>query len=95
MTGVVVLIVLDGPVNVDWFEADVTMVLVPELHAGYIVVMARLSSQRRGIRRLLLHVIGHLPVFLKFSIFAALRARAHACAKVGSPADFLLFMSLK
>jgi hypothetical protein len=31
--------VLDGPLNGDWFEAYVTQVLVPELRPGDVVVM--------------------------------------------------------
>ena len=31
MTGMVAPMVLDGPINDDWFEAYVTQVLVPEL----------------------------------------------------------------
>ena len=31
--------VLDGPINGDWFEAYVTQVLVPELRPGDVVIM--------------------------------------------------------
>ena len=47
MTGMVAPMVLDGPINGDWFEAYVTHVLVPELRTGDIVVMDNLSSHKR------------------------------------------------
>lgn len=47
-TGMVAPMVLDGPVNGDWFEACVTQVLVPELKPGDIVVMDNLSSHKRA-----------------------------------------------
>ena len=47
MTGMVAPMVLDGPINGDWFEAYVTKVLVPELRAGDIVIMDNLSSHKR------------------------------------------------
>ncbi len=40
--------VLDGPINGDWFEADVGQVLVPELKPGDIVIMDNLSSHKRA-----------------------------------------------
>lgn len=36
--------VLDGPINGDWFEACVAQVLVPELRPGDAVIMDKLSS---------------------------------------------------
>ncbi|CCG09010.1 Transposase and inactivated derivatives-like protein [Pararhodospirillum photometricum DSM 122] len=39
--------VLDGPINGEWFEAYVRQVLVPELRSGDIVVMDNLSSHKR------------------------------------------------
>jgi hypothetical protein len=39
MTGMVAPMVLDGPINGDWFEAYVTQVLVPELRPGDVVIM--------------------------------------------------------
>ena len=39
MTGMVAPMVLDGPINGDWFEAYVDQVLVPELRPGDIVIM--------------------------------------------------------
>ena len=47
MSGMVAPMVLDGPINGDWFEAYVTKVLVPELQPGDIVIMDNLSSHKR------------------------------------------------
>jgi transposase len=44
MIGMVAPMVLDGPINGDWFEAYVTQVLVPELRPGDIVSMDNLSG---------------------------------------------------
>ena len=43
-SGTVAPMVLDGPINGDWFDAYTTSVLVPELKPGDIVVMDNLSS---------------------------------------------------
>ena len=51
MTGMVAPMVLDGPINGDWFEAYVSQVLVPELRPGDIVVMDNLSSHKRAAVR--------------------------------------------
>ena len=48
MTGMIAPMVLDGPINGDWFEAYVTQVLVPELRSGDIVIMDNLSSHKRA-----------------------------------------------
>ena len=47
MTGMVAPMVLDRPVNGDWFAAYVTKVLIPELKPGDIVIMDNLSSHKR------------------------------------------------
>ena len=47
MSGMVAPMVLDGPVNGEWFEAYVAQVLVPELKPGDIVVMDNLSRHKR------------------------------------------------
>jgi transposase len=47
IVGLVAPMVLDGPINGDWFEAYVTKVLVPELQPGDIVIMDNLSSHKR------------------------------------------------
>jgi hypothetical protein len=51
MTGMVAPMVLDGPINGDWFEAYVTQVLVPELRPGDVVIMDNLSSHKRAAVR--------------------------------------------
>ncbi len=47
MTGMVAPVVLDRPINGDWFEAYVTKVLVPELRRGDVVIMDNISSHKR------------------------------------------------
>ena len=47
MTGMVAPMVLDGPINGDWFAAYVTQVLVPELRPGDVVIMDNLSSHKQ------------------------------------------------
>jgi transposase len=47
MTGMIAPMVLDGPINGDWFEAYVAQVLVPELKPGDVVIMDNLSSHKR------------------------------------------------
>ena len=39
MSGMIAPMVLDGPINGDWFEADVGQVLVPELKPGDILLL--------------------------------------------------------
>ncbi|GHD01313.1 hypothetical protein GCM10019060_35680 [Novosphingobium pokkalii] len=48
MDGMIAPMVLDGPINGDWFEAYVGQVLVPELKPGDIVIMDNLSSHKRA-----------------------------------------------
>ena len=48
MTGMVAPMVLDGPINGDWFEAYVGQVLVPDLRPGDVVIMDNLSSHKRA-----------------------------------------------
>ena len=47
-TGMVAPMVLDEPINGDWFEAYVRQILVPELRRGDIVIMDNLSSHKRA-----------------------------------------------
>ena len=47
LSGMVAPMVLDGPINGDWFEAYVRHVLAPALRPGDIVVMDNLSSHKR------------------------------------------------
>ena len=56
MTGMVAPMVLDRPINGDWFEAYVAQVLMPELQPGDVVIMDNLSSHsgrqsRKGPKR--------------------------------------------
>lgn len=48
ITGMIAPMVLDGPINGDWFEAYVTQVLVHELQTGDVVIMDNLSSHKRA-----------------------------------------------
>jgi transposase len=64
MTGMVAPMVLDGPINGDWFEAYVTKVLVPELRAGDIVIMDNLSSHKRAAVKEKVEAVGATLRFL-------------------------------
>lgn len=48
MTGMIPPMVLDGPINGDWFEGYVAQALVPELRPGDVVIMDNLSSHKRA-----------------------------------------------
>ena len=63
-TGMVAPMVLDGPINGDWFEAYVRHILVPELRRGDIVIMDNLSSHKRTSVRELIEAVGATLVFL-------------------------------
>ena len=47
MSGMIAAMVLDGPINGDWFEAYMAQVLMPELRPGDVVIMDNLSSHKR------------------------------------------------
>ena len=64
MTGMVVPMVLDGPIHGEWFEAYVCQVLVPELRRGDIVVMDNLSSHKSAVVRGLIEMAGAALLFL-------------------------------
>ena len=64
MTGMVAPMVLDGPVNGDWFEAYVSQVLVPDLRHGDVVIMDNLSSHKRVSVRNLIEAAGARLLFL-------------------------------
>ncbi len=64
MTGMVAPMVLDGPINGDYFEAYVRQFLVPELKAGDIVIMDNLSSHKRASVRELIEAVGASLMFL-------------------------------
>lgn len=61
MTGMVAPMVLDGPINGDWFEAYVTQVLVPALRPGDVVIMDNLSSHKRASVRERIEAAGANP----------------------------------
>ena len=64
MTGMVAPMVLDGPINGDWFEAYVTQVLVPVLKPGDVVIMDNLSSHKRLAVREKIEAVGASLLFL-------------------------------
>jgi transposase len=64
MTGMVAPMVLDGPINGDWFEAYVAQVLVPELRPGDVVIMDNLSSHKRVSVRERIEAAGAILRFL-------------------------------
>ncbi|MCC4234123.1 IS630 family transposase [Sphingobium soli] len=64
MTGMVAPMVLDGPINGDWFEAYVDQVLVPDLRRGDVVIMDNLSSHKRASVRDLIEAAGARLIFL-------------------------------
>jgi transposase len=58
LSGMVAPMVLDGPINGDWFEAYVRHVLAPTLRPGDIVIMDNLSSHKRAAARQLIEAAG-------------------------------------
>ncbi|MFD1104040.1 IS630 family transposase, partial [Sphingobium olei] len=64
MTGMIAPMVLDGPINGDWFEAYVEQVLVPELRPGDVVIMDNLSSHKRASVQVLIEAAGATLRFL-------------------------------
>jgi len=64
ITGMIAPMVLDGPINGDWFEAYVTRVLVPELRHGDVVIMDNLSSHKRASVRDRIEAAGAMLRFL-------------------------------
>lgn len=64
MSGMIAPMVLDGPINGEWFEAYVGQVLVPELRRGDIVIMDNLSSHKRASVRDLIETAGATLLFL-------------------------------
>ena len=64
MSGMIAPMVLDGPINGDWFEAYVFQVLAPELRPGDIVIMDNLSSHKRASVRELIEAAGATLRFL-------------------------------
>lgn len=64
MTGMVAPMVLDGPINGDWFEAYVTQILVPELRPGDVLIMDNLSSYKRAAVKERIEAAGAILLFL-------------------------------
>jgi hypothetical protein len=64
MTGMVAPMVLDGPINANWFEAYVTNVLIPDLQPGDVVIMDNLSSHKRASVRERIEAAGATLRFL-------------------------------
>ena len=58
LSGMVAPMVLDGPINGDWFEAYVRQVLATTLKPGDIVIMDNLSSHKRVAARKLIEAAG-------------------------------------
>ena len=56
--------VLDGPINGDWFEAYVSQNLVPELRPGDVVIMDNLSRHKRAAMRERIEAVGAKLLFL-------------------------------
>lgn len=63
-TGMIAPMVIDRPMNGDWFEAYVSQVLVLELHRGDIVIMDNLSSHKRASVREKIEAVGATLLFL-------------------------------
>lgn len=64
LDGMVAPMVLDGPINGDWFEAYVRRVLAPTLRAGDVVIMDNLSSHKRASIRAMIEARGARLAFL-------------------------------
>jgi len=63
-TGMVAPMVIDGPINGEWFEAYVGQVLVPTLKPGDVVILDNLSSHKRVAARVLVEAAGAKLIFL-------------------------------
>ncbi len=64
LSGMVAPMVLDGPINSDWFEAYVDQVLVPTMRPGDVVIMDNLSNHKRLSVKLLIEAAGATLAFL-------------------------------
>ena len=64
LSGMVAPMVLDGPVNGEWFEAYVAQILVPELRRGDVVIMDNLASHKRAPVRQRIEAAGATLLFL-------------------------------
>ena len=63
-TGMVAPLVIDGPINGEWFEAYVAQVLVPTLKPGDVVILDNLSSHKRPAAREMIEAAGARMLFL-------------------------------
>lgn len=63
-TGMVAPLVIDGPINGEWFEAYVAQVLVPILKPGDVVILDNLSSHKRPAAREMIEAAGATMMFL-------------------------------
>lgn len=63
-SGMIAPMVLDGPINGDWFDAYVAQILVPELRPGGVVIMDNLSSHKRVTVRERIEAAGASLAFL-------------------------------
>lgn len=63
-TGMVAPLVIDGPINGEWFEAYVGQVLVPTLKPGDVVILDNLSSHKRLAAREIIEAVGARLMFL-------------------------------
>jgi transposase len=64
LEGMVAPMVLDGPINGDWFEAYVAQVLLPTLRQGDVVILDNLSSHKRASVRAMIEEKGARLKFL-------------------------------
>ena len=64
LEGMVAPMVLDGPINGDWFEAYVARILAPTLRPGDTVIMDNLSSHKRASVREIIEAKGARLRFL-------------------------------
>lgn len=63
-TGMVAPLVIDGPINGEWFEAYLGQVLVPTLKPGDVVILDNLSSHKRLAAREIIEAVGARLMFL-------------------------------
>lgn len=63
-TGMVAPLVIDGPINGEWFEAYVAQVLVPTLKPGDVVILDNLYSHKRPAAREMIEAAGARMLFL-------------------------------
>ncbi|MFI3905139.1 IS630 family transposase [Ochrobactrum sp. S1502_03] len=63
-TGMVAPLVIDGPINGEWFEAYIAQVLVPTLKPGDVVILDNLSSHKRPAAREMIEAAGARMLFL-------------------------------